>query len=72
MTTRYVIKATGPDNDVTWIGMPDRDGFRDIVEVNRAAVFATQEQAQLVINAMPEAYTDLGIRFSVEPHRRWQ
>jgi hypothetical protein len=72
MTVRFVIKATGPCSDEAWLGVPDRDGFRDLVEVRRAAVFATQELAQLAINAMPAAFADLGIRFAIEPHRRWQ
>jgi hypothetical protein len=63
----FVVKATNSSRDEGWLCRADRNGYRDIGERRRAAVFSTKEQAQLAIATMGRAYRDLGVTFSVEP-----
>jgi hypothetical protein len=61
----FIIKAVDGER-VSYIGNANRAGFRSLVDRAEASVFETQEEARLAITSLPDAFTEAGLRFSVE------
>jgi hypothetical protein len=65
----FVVKATTPNGDITWIS-PAPFGGLPVLGPRRAAdVFATKVDAYAAIDRMPFDPGHLGVQFSIEPAR---
>jgi hypothetical protein len=62
----FIVKAIGISGDVAWLSQPGHTGFRALVPLKLADVFPDVATAQAAIYAMPQAFTDAGLVFSVE------
>jgi len=61
----FIIKPIDGER-VSYIGNASRAGFRSLVDRAEAGVFETAEEACMAIACLPDAFTEAGLRFSVE------
>jgi hypothetical protein len=61
----FIVKATDPGGNVTWISRPNVDGFRSLVDRQLAEIFRDQSEACLAIDKMPRTFKDDGVILSV-------
>jgi hypothetical protein len=62
----FIVKATAPKGDVTWLAASNADGVRTLGLRIAAEVFDTQTDAALAIVRMQQSPGTAGITFSVE------
>lgn len=63
---RYVVKATSPTGEDTWLARPRHDGKRTCTTIDKAEVFRTQLEAHQAIMAMPADVCGPGAKFTIE------
>jgi hypothetical protein len=61
----FVVQATAPGGNTTWISPPSVDGLRSLVDRHLAEILRDQSEACLAIAKMARAFKDDGIVFSV-------
>jgi hypothetical protein len=62
----FVIKATGPTDEITWLTPANADQVRTLGPRSEAQVFHTRTDAALAIAQMPQPLKTAGVTFSVE------
>jgi len=67
MSRGFVIKATKRDCSVSWLARPGKRIIRALGPRERAAEFATTEEAEAEIDCVAAGYATVGVTFDVEP-----
>jgi hypothetical protein len=63
----FVVKATAPDGEASWISPPSIGGFPGLGSREAANVFKSRLEAHAAINLLPPILERSGVKFAVEP-----
>ncbi len=62
----FVIRADDGGR-ISWITPPNERGFSSLSDRVKAAVFASEAEAQATIDQLADSFGRIGVRLSVEP-----
>jgi len=67
MSRGFVIRATKQDGRVSWLARPGKHVVRSLGPRERAAEFATAEEAQAEVDCAANGYAIVGVTLDIEP-----
>jgi hypothetical protein len=67
-TMRFAVSAKTVAGQSGWVGAKQRDGSRKLVPRQQdAQIFHSHDEAQQVVDALPEIFVAAGVHFTIEP-----
>jgi hypothetical protein len=63
----FVVKATAPEGDVSWLSPPALGGLTALVSRAAADLFPTRVAAYAAIDSISYTLEQAGVKFSIEP-----